>query len=528
VAEGAARADPEVVTAAGRLTGFWDEDVAVFRGIPFAAPPVGPLRWRPPVPPGPWDGRRPARDFGPAPIQPQPRRDSIMFQANFADRRALVMSEDCLYLNVTTPDPSPAAGLPVMVWVHGGGNRFGYGSQDIHDGRRLARRGAVVVTFNYRLGALGFLAHPGLSRESTDAASGNYGLMDVVAVLRWVAASIPRFGGDPARVTLAGNSAGAALVCHLMGAPGAAGLFARAIGQGSSGIYRAEGAMPTLDAAEATGLSYATSLGAADVAALRQLSGLEVSATGQFGPVVDGSVLPADTQDVFAAGRQAAVPLLVGSNRDEGSVYARPADAARIAALTAADAAAAQVYPAASAPDRRRSARMYVGDTRFVWPVWRWAVTHAATAGAPAWVYRFEREPPLPRDIELMPPADGGDGYGVFHTAELPYMWDNLHTRAWPWAAADRQLAQVMADAWVRFTDSGDPNGGGLPPWPALSLGSLGAGPLGAGPLGAGPLGAGVEPTVMRFADGASLAAPYRPAAMRLLDARHRATGGSR
>jgi para-nitrobenzyl esterase len=498
------RADPEDSTSAGWLSGAWDDSVARFRGIPFAAPPVGPHRWRPPRPVDRWAGRRRAQAFGPAPVQPQPRRDSIMFHANFADRRSLTMSEDCLYLNVTTPDPSPAAGLPVMVWVHGGGNRYGYGSQDIHDAARLARRGVVVVTFNYRLGALGFLAHPGLSRESAEGASGNYGLMDVVAALQWVATSIRAFGGDPARVTAAGNSAGAALVCHLMGAPGAAGLFSRAIGQSSSGIYRAEGAMTTIYQAEAHGLACAASLGAPDVATLRRISGLEVSAAaGHFGPVLDGRVLSTDTQHVFAAGRQAAIPLLVGSNRDEGSVYARPGDAAEISALAgaAADPAFADVYPAGSQEDRRRSARMYVGDTRFVWPVWRWAVTHSATAAAPAWVYRFEREPPLPRDLELMPPPDGGGGYGVFHTAELPYMWDNLHTRPWPWEPADRQLAATMADAWVRFVESGDPNGGGLAPWPALT--------------------AGPQPAVMRFADAARPAAPYRSAAMRLLDARH-------
>ncbi len=160
------RPDPVVMTGAGALSGFWDGDVARFHGIPFAAPPVGPHRWRPPGPVDRWEGRRPARTFGPAPIQPQPRRNSVIFHANFADRRSLTMSEDCLYLNVCTPDPSPEAGLPVMVWIHGGGNRFGYGSQDIHDAANLARRGAVVVTFNYRLGALGFLAHPGLSAET--------------------------------------------------------------------------------------------------------------------------------------------------------------------------------------------------------------------------------------------------------------------------------------------------------------------------------------------------------------------------
>jgi para-nitrobenzyl esterase len=287
-----------------------------------------------------------------------------------------------------------------------------------------------------------------------------------------------------------------------MGAPGAASLFSRAIGQSSSGIYRAEGAMPALQEAEARGLGYAAAFEAPDIAALRQISGLEISAAGHFGPVVDGHVLPADTQQVFTSGRQAAVPLLVGSNRDEGSVYAHPAHTAEIVSLAAAatNADFAAVYPTATGDDRRQSARMYVGDTRFGGPVWRWAVTHAATAAAPAWVYWFDREPPLPRGIELAPPPDGGDGYGVFHTAELPYMWDNLQTRPWPWEPADRGLAQTMADAWVRFIGSGDPNGAGLPRWPALTE---------------------PAPTVMRFAEVSGPAAPYRLAAIRLLEARH-------
>ena len=492
------RPDPVVATDAGRLSGDWHGGIARFRGVPFAAPPVGPHRWRPPRPADRWTGLRCARSFGPAPVQPQPRRDSIMFHANFADRRSLTMSEDCLYLNVWTPDPAPVARLPVLVWVHGGGNRFGYGSQDIHDGAGLARRGVVVVTLNYRLGALGFLAHPGLAREDDEGASGNYGLMDVLAALRWVGENIRSFGGDPARVTAAGNSAGAAIVCHLMAAPGARGLFSRVIGQGSSGIYRAEGAMPTQAQAAERGLAYAASFEAPDVAALRQVSGLELSAAGHFGPVVDGRVLRADTEEVFASGEQAALPLLAGSNRDEGSVYARPAHAAEIAALVTARPGLAGLYPVGDEAGTRRSARLYVGDSRFGWPVWRWALTHAQTASVPAWVYRFEREPPLPASIDLMPPPDGGAGYGVFHTAELPYMWDNLHTRPWPWEPADRRLAATMAGAWVRFMQAGDPNGAGLPHWPAL--------------------GAGPEPAVMRFGDVTGLAAPARLAALRLLD----------
>ncbi|WP_335976766.1 carboxylesterase/lipase family protein [Streptomyces sp. CA2R106] len=433
------RPPPRARTRGGRLVGEWDRGptprprvpVAAFRGIPFAAPPVGDLRWRPPRPAEPWDGERRATDFGPAPLQPQPPADSVMYRANFADRRALVMSEDCLYLNVWTPEPTPGSGLPVMVWVHGGGNRYGHGSQDIHDGRAMAARGLVVVTLNHRLGALGFLAHPGLAAEDASGASGNYGLYDIAAALAWVHGNIAALGGDPGRITLAGNSAGAAHICHLMAARAARGHFRAAIGQSASGVGRAEGPLPAQDDAQRLGVAYADAFGAKDPAALRRISGVELVVRGHFGPVVDGRLLTEPTDDVFAAGRQHAVPLLLGTNRDEGTVYARPGE-----------------DPAA------------VGDARFVGPVWQWARQHHA-AGAPTWVYRFEHRPPLPPGLPDL---------GVHHTAELPYALDNLAQRpGWPWRDADRRLAAAMAGAWARFVASGDPAGPGEPPWPRFS-----------------------------------------------------------
>jgi para-nitrobenzyl esterase len=467
----------------------------VFRGIPFAAPPVGAGRWRPPAPPARWDGERQATEFGPAPVQPQPRRHSLMFQANFADRRALVMSEDCLYLNVWTPEPGPSAGLPVLVWLHGGGNRFGYGSQDIHDGSRLAARGLVVVTLNYRLGALGFLAHPELS--GGNGSSGNWALLDVLAALRWAQASIRAFGGDPGRVTLAGNSAGAALVCHLMAAPAARGLFAGTIGQSSAGLSRPEGPMPTLAQAEAAGAELARSLsGSSGLDALRELSAAELAVAGHFSPIVDGAVLTADTADVFGRGEQARVPLLAGSNTDEGSVYTAPGAAATLAAV-AAGLAAGHPFHAAYPADGPRSARLYTGETRFVWPVWRWAAEHAR-AGVPVWLYRFGRQPPLPPDANLAAPQDGGPGYGAFHSAELAYCWDNLGQRDWPWTAADHALAAAMSGAWARFAGRADPGGGGLPGWP--------------------PVTAADDPVVMHFADAVRAGPMDRLGAMRALD----------
>lgn len=414
---------PRAATTGGRLLGAWeDHRVAAFRGVPFAAPPVGDLRWRPPQRAATWGGERRAVEFGPAPLQPQPPSDSVMYRTNFDDRRALVMSEDCLYLNVWTPEPSSTARLPVMVWVHGGANRYGHGSQDIHNGRWMAARGLVVVTLNYRLGALGFLAHPGLG-----ASSGNYALLDVVAALSWAQENIAAFGGDPGRVTLAGNSAGAAHICHLMASPVARTFFRAAIGQSASGVGRAEGPLPGQEEAQKQGLAYAEGFGGRDIAGLRRISGVELITKGHFGPVVDGRVLTEPTDDVFDSGRQHPVPLLTGTNLDEGTVYA-PADTAQ-----------------------------YVGDTRFVRPVRHWARTHRATTAAPTWMYRFTRKPPLPPGLPDL---------GVYHTAELPYVLDTMALRpAWPWRDADRELAATMADAWARFVTTGDPNGGALSHW---------------------------------------------------------------
>jgi para-nitrobenzyl esterase len=431
-----------------------------------------------------------------------------MFHANFADRHALVMSEDCLYLNVWTPDPSPAVGLPVMVWLHGGGNRFGYGSQDIHDGARLARRGMVVVTLNYRLGALGFLAHPQLSQQDAEGASGNWALLDIVAALGWVRESIRAFGGDPGQVTLAGNSAGAAIACHLMASPLAAGLFARVIGQSSAGIGRPDGPMRTLAQAEVAGVAFAQATGVRDLAELRSLSAVELAAAaGHFNPIVDGRVLTCDTEDAFGRGAQLPVPLLVGSNADEGSIYTQAAAAAELAELAGRlepGHVFHEAYPTGAAAPTRRSARLFTGETRFVWPVWRWAAEHARTSTAPVWVYRFHREPPLPPIPELAGPQDGDPGYGAFHSAELPYIWDTLGQHDWPWTEADHALAQTMGDTWAQFVSTADPNGGILPRWPRFPEGSRRSGQVG--------------PDVMHFDETVQAGPMDRLTAMRALD----------
>jgi para-nitrobenzyl esterase len=392
-----------------------------------------------------------------------------MYQLNFADRHEPAMSEDCLYLNVWTPDPSPGAGLPVMVWIHGGGNRYGYGSQDIHNGARLAGRGIVVVTLNHRLGALGFLAHAELAADDEYGASGNYGLLDIVAALQWVHRNIEAFGGDAAAVTVAGNSAGAAHVTHLMAAPAARGLFRAAIGQSAAGVFRAEGPLPTQEAAQESGRRYAASLSTPTLDDLRRISGLDLVLTGHFGPIIDGRLLRRDTQDVFLAGAQSPVPLLVGSNRDEGVYYTSPGAAAALAERAAGSTRRTDFATAYPTEDGRlrSSARLFVGESRFVYPVWRWARTHVATCGAPTWLYRFEHEPPVPPWVSL--PPDGVPGYGAFHTAELPYMSDNLYLRAWDWTGTDRVLATTMADAWAGFVRDLDPNRPGMSTWESIT-----------------------------------------------------------
>ncbi len=464
-----ANAFVNVAAPCGQLAGVTSGPVSAFRGIPYAAPPVGALRWRPPQRAERWSGVRLALEPGPAPIQELPPRSTLLYRLNNDDARSLVMSEDCLTLNVWSPDPSATAKLPVMVWVHGGGNRTGHGGQDLFDGVRLAERGIVVVTVNMRLGALGFLSLPELAAEDALGASGNYGLQDVVAALGWVQDNIASFGGDAGRVTVAGNSSGAAIVSHLMAAPMARGLFRSAIGQSASGVFRHEGRhLETHDHAAERGARSVETLGGS-LAALRDLSATAFLRVPPQGVIVDGRVLVQDSTDVFLQGRQARIPLLAGWNADEGSLYATTAalgDLKLQGREAANQALLERIYPDAFGPGWRPSRRELVGDRRFSYPVWRWARTHADTAGAPTWVYEFDHQLPLPDDVP--PPPDGGQGYGCFHTAELPFTWDNLGARPWAWRPVDHRLAALMADAWVRFIAYGDPNGADLPQWRSL------------------------------------------------------------
>ncbi len=454
-----------VAAGGGDIVGRMDRTIAIFRGIPYAAPPIGALRWRPPQRLPSLTEPHFALANGPSPIQELPPVASLMYRLNFADSRALVMSEDCLYLNVWSPEPTATAGLPIMVWFHGGANRVGHGGQELFEGHRLAARGIVVVTINMRLGSLGFLSLPELAQENADGASGNYGLHDAVAALVWVRENIGAFGGDPAAVTIVGNSAGAAIVNHLMAAPAARDLFRAAVGQSMAGIFRAEGRLVGHDAAADSGRESVAPLGRS-IDQLRSLPATAFLKIVPQGVVVDGGLLVEDTTDAFLGGRQAPVPLLVGWNEDEGSLFPTPAAADEMMPVAQTERAVAlleRTYPSVSDRDGAVARRLLVGDRRFAYPVWRWARTHAKTSEAPTWLYKFDHRLPLPAD--LPPPPDGAEGYGTFHSAELPYMWDNLNVRAWAWNDDDRDVANRLADAWTRFVSVCNPSGGDLPAW---------------------------------------------------------------
>jgi len=429
-------------------------EMRIFKGIPFAAPPLADLRWRAPQPAPHWDGVRKTDKFGPVCMQ------------NSAGPNAQLASEDCLYLNVWTAAKSIAEKRPVMVWIYGGGFSGGSASLPDYDGEALAKKGAVVVTFNYRLGALGFFSHPELTKESDRRGAANFGLMDSVAVLQWVQKNIAAFGGDPKRVTIFGESAGAAMVADLMATPQAKGLFQRAIGESSSWTTGSIGRMMTLAQAEQAGVKLAEALGANSLAEMRAKPADAVLKAGRgSGPVIDGFMLPEDVGTVFAQGKQHDVPLLVGSNKDEGTFFlqATTADAftqqsrRRFADLSDSF---LKLYPASSNDEANASAlTAFRDEVGFV--MRNWARLETKTGKSKAYVYYFVHEPPVVPGFKA-----GGRGRGATHTAEIPYVFENQGNR--PWTDVDRQLSDTMSSYWVNFASNGDPNGKGLPKWPAF------------------------------------------------------------
>jgi para-nitrobenzyl esterase len=477
-----AHAGPPLRVEAGQIVDATPDasGVRVFKGIPFAAPPVGDLRWKPPQPVPPWDGVRAASDWGPRCVQ-----SNRLGEIDPLNKR---MDEDCLYLNVWTPAKSAGEALPVMVWIYGGSNLNGAGSQPEYDGSHLAAKGVIVVTVNYRLDVFGFLAHPELTKESGTNSSGNYGLLDQIAALKWVQRNILAFGGDRSRVTVFGESAGAFDVSLLMASPLAKGLFARAIGESGGALtpIPAFGPKP-LSIGEQDGVKFAQLLGANSINELRAKPAREVLETVIKNPitygfgVVDGYVVPEHPAKLYVQGKQNDVPLLVGWNADEGSLFAArvklppnaPSYADRIRAQFKDQAERAlQLYPPGSSPeDERASFTALLGDQIIAYGGWAWSERVAVGAKLPVYRYYFTRRPPGAPELSLHPLT----APGVYHFAEIYYVFNNLDAEpSFTWEPDDRRLADTMTSYWTNFAKTGDPNGPGLPPWPAYKPGGGG------------------------------------------------------
>ncbi|MFO7302237.1 MAG: carboxylesterase family protein [Acidobacteriota bacterium] len=461
----------EVRVAQGLLSGVPAERnaaITVFRGVPYAAPPVGDLRWREPQPAPSWTGTRQAHEFAPNCVQDivdvrPPWTYEFMAHGE--------VSEDCLYLNIWTPARLPIERRPVFVYIHGGANTEGSGSVPVYDGEGLASRGLVVVTINYRLGVFGFFAHPELTAESPHGASGNYGLLDQIAAVRWVRENIAAFGGDPDRITIAGQSAGAAAVHSITASPLAAGLFHRAIAQSGSSLNTFGPGRPLAEL-EAEGARFAAAKGAPSLAGLRampadQLFASVPSGSGapfRWSPVVDGYALPASVGEIFRAGRQNDVPTLTGANRDESGASPQPditrerfVSQARERWGDRADDFLA-LYPAADDEQAKEAANTSARDLART-SMYLWALERAATARTPVYTYYWTHPLPGP---EI-------DRYGAFHTSEVPYLLNSLFRSPRPFTALDYRIADLFSTYIVNFAETGDPNGVGLPEWRPVS-----------------------------------------------------------
>jgi para-nitrobenzyl esterase len=367
------------------------------------------------------------------------------------------VSEDCLFLNVWTAAKSPRDKLPVMVWIHGGAFTRGSGATPTYDGENLAKKGVVLVTINYRLGAFGFFAHPGLTRESEHRASGNQGLLDQVAALQWVRNNIAAFGGDPGRVTIFGESAGSWSTCAMMATPLTRGLIHRVIGE-SGGVF---GAMASLTDGEKAGQAQGAS-----IEELRAKSAEDVMKWPSARPIVDGWLFPQEIRAIFAAGKQNDVPLIAGSNADEGTAFVTGTNITAQGFVRQARqryAAMAddylKVYPASTDEQARESTLASFRDSTFAWQMRTWIRLQTKTGKSPAYLYYFSRVPPGPQSAQ----------YRSYHAAEIAYVFANLNPPR-PWEAADRELSELMSSMWVNFAKTGNPNGKSLAKWPAYRV----------------------------------------------------------
>ena len=481
-----------IAVEGGQISGTpgWAWGVREYLGIPYAAPPVGNLRWRPPEPVVAWQGVRHLDRFSPACIQ----RPMVPDNGSW-NHGLITTSEDCLYLNVWTPATAGTEKLPVMIWIHGGGGVSGSSAEPIYDGNAIAKRGVVVVSVNYRLGILGWMAHPELTSESEHHSSGNYGSLDQLAAIRWVKNNIARFGGDPGNVTIWGESGGCRSVNFLVGSPLLKGLAQKAIAESHTSFGR----MTTLAEAEATGGAFAKAAGKNSIAEMRamtpeQLLAVPASyAAGMMGAVVDGWFLPKDLYTIYSEGKQIDIPLLTGGTNDEGGNIgpaggrgaAAPAPGAGAGAgggrgatpnsletykawVTRSFGARAEsilkTYPATNDAEGKKAYHDVYRDINFAGHR-TWAKLQSTTGKAPAYIYIFSHIPPHPATNGNNPAA----AVGAVHFSEMIYVFDNLRMKDYPWTDLDRKVADTLASYWVNFARTGSPNGPGLAEWPVYS-----------------------------------------------------------
>ncbi|MFN8241751.1 MAG: carboxylesterase family protein [Bacteroidales bacterium] len=449
--------NPERKVEGGVIAGFVKEGVNVFMGVPFAAPPVGELRWKEPQPVIPWEGVRQCVKPPASAMQARPLPFMMWSKEFMAPEEPL--SEDCLYLNIWTASRNKKDRLPVIVWIHGGGFTGGSGTVPLYDGTEMAKKGVVFVTINYRLGVFGFLAHPWLSAESTRKVSGNWAILDQIESLKWINKNIAAFGGDPGNVTIAGQSAGSFSVNALMVSQLARGLFHRAIGQ-SGGMFMREGLVNNLKAGEDAGVKYVERTRAKSLGELRQIPADTLIRIASRWGILTDSVVVVPAPDAFGSGTQNDVPLISGWNADDGVSFG-PSQKAEAYVSNAkrvyGDKAEAylEFFPGKTDEEAAASQKIF-SQLFFGYHNYTWAKMQSKTGKNKAWLYYFTHVPP------------GEPNYGAFHSAEFGYALNTLKLWNRPFTKTDFDLSEAMSTYWVNFARTGDPNGAGLPVWPAF------------------------------------------------------------
>jgi len=455
--------NPDTVRiASGLISGVKSNasDVVAFKGIPFAAPPVGELRWKAPQPVQPWEGVKKCDAFGPSPMQAKPTPFMVYTPEFLIPEQPI--SEDCLYLNVWTKAEQHEK-KPVFVWIYGGGFGSGGTAVPIYDGEAMAKKGIIFVSVNYRVGVFGFLAHPDLTKESPNNASGNYGLLDQIAALKWIKKNITAFGGDPDNVTIDGQSAGSMSVNCLVASPVAKGLFNKAIAEsGSFMLTNSTFKAGDLNGAEQQGVKLAEAVHASSLEQLRKVPAVELmKIPARYSPIVDGYVLPKLVAEIFAEGKENNVPVLTGWNADESFIAGFKKKDAFIQQAKEQYGKDAdeflKYYPANTDEEAARSQVKISRDMTFAASGYKWASLQSGQGKSPVYVYYFARKLPATADYVK---------YGAFHTGEVAYVMNNLKFLHRPWEPVDFQLAKLMSSYWINFITNGNPNGEGLPPWP--------------------------------------------------------------